>query len=175
MEFKFGGPIPENRLKDLNLSGPFKVCSKCNIEKDCSLFSFNRRKGILMSKCKQCDSEYHKEARRKKALERNPRPVGPYGKFSDPRYGSNRTRVIRYGIGPEDYDEMFINQQGCCAICNKHQLDLKRKLSVDHNHSTGIVRGLLCDECNLGLGKFRDSVGMLKDAILYLETNRTKR
>ena len=51
-----------------------------------------------------------------------------------------------------DFDRLYQVQQGKCAICNKHQIDLETKLSVDHDHKTGIVRGLVCNNCNKNLG-----------------------
>ena len=61
----------------------------------------------------------------------------------------------------ELYNKLFIEQGGCCAICGLHQLDLPKRLSADHNHITGQVRGLLCGTCNRGLGNFQvDSNGV---------------
>lgn len=74
-----------------------------------------------------------------------------------------------YGITPEDYNKMFEEQEGCCAICGSHQSEQKRPLCVDHCHETKVVRGLLCDSCNMGLGKFFDSPLLLENAIKYLQ------
>ena len=67
---------------------------------------------------------------------------------------------------------MLAWSQGGCAICGARQgLGGRndRRLAVDHNHTTGKVRGLLCDSCNHGLGKFKDDKRLLKIAIAYLE------
>jgi hypothetical protein len=69
-----------------------------------------------------------------------------------------------------DYYEILLEQQkGCCTICLKTE---SRKgaphLSVDHNHKTGDIRGLLCSKCNIGLGYFNDDKTLLKKAIDYL-------
>lgn len=74
----------------------------------------------------------------------------------------------RYGIGLEDYNKLFVSQKGYCKICGRHQADLSKKLDTDHDHTTGIVRGLLCHKCNLGLGLFKDNIENLKRAIEYL-------
>jgi hypothetical protein len=58
----------------------------------------------------------------------------------------------RFGISLEEYNQMFADQQGCCAICGKHQSEFKRRFAVDHNHETGKIRGLLCLSCNTHLG-----------------------
>lgn len=63
---------------------------------------------------------------------------------------------------------MFLEQQGKCGICNKHQSELDRTLAVDHCHNTGRIRGLLCSNCNLGLGHFKDVIENIESAIRYL-------
>ena len=73
-----------------------------------------------------------------------------------------------YGITESDYDVMYAEQEGCCAICGVHQLDIKQRFCVDHNHDTGKVRALLCDSCNVGLGKFKDNYDNLLRAADYL-------
>lgn len=57
-----------------------------------------------------------------------------------------------YGITVERFEEMFREQQGCCAICGQHQENCRRRLAVDHCHASGKVRQLLCDRCNLFVG-----------------------
>jgi hypothetical protein len=71
-----------------------------------------------------------------------------------------------FGISVEEYDSMFKSQGGVCKICNS--LNGKRRLNVDHCHSTGKIRGLLCGNCNLGLGNFKDSPMVLAAAMAYL-------
>lgn len=74
-----------------------------------------------------------------------------------------------YGITLIDWQTMFEKQEGRCAICGKHQSEVKRGLNIDHDHVTGKVRGLLCYLCNIGIGSFGDSSEKLGKAILYLE------
>lgn len=74
-----------------------------------------------------------------------------------------------YGITLDEYNETFENQQGKCAICGTHQIKLKKTLGQDHDHEFGYTRGLLCDECNKGLGCFKDNVELLQVAIQYLK------
>jgi len=73
----------------------------------------------------------------------------------------------KYGITAREYLRLFERQEGTCAICFEN--DGRRRLAVDHCHETGKVRGLLCVNCNTGLGKFRDNITMLQRAIYYLE------
>lgn len=68
----------------------------------------------------------------------------------------------------EDYDKMLEDQNGLCLICERHYSNFKLRLAVDHNHSTGKVRGLLCGSCNSGMGKLQDDVDYLQSAINYL-------
>lgn len=73
-----------------------------------------------------------------------------------------------YGITPEQYNSMFEAQGGRCAICGIHQSEQKRRLAVDHNHSTKQLRGLLCINCNTGIGKFKESTELLNRANEYI-------
>lgn len=87
-----------------------------------------------------------------------------------------RDYVLRckFGISLSDYNRMFEEQNGCCAVCKRHDNDLTRRLNVDHCHETNKVRGLLCSNCNTGIGNLRDSVELLQTAIGYLNGNRNK-
>ncbi len=73
-----------------------------------------------------------------------------------------------------DYDELFEKQKGCCAICGTTDSghNVTNHLLVDHDHSTGKVRGLLCSSCNLGIGKFKDDTNLLATAINYLTNDK---
>lgn len=80
------------------------------------------------------------------------------------------TRLKRkYKIGLKEYDQMFVAQNGNCAICNKHQSVFNTSLGVDHNHTTGEVRGLLCYTCNSLLGYAHDDINKLLTAVKYLK------
>lgn len=75
----------------------------------------------------------------------------------------------RYGIGLHEYNLMFTEQKGKCACCGIHQNELTKKFAVDHDHDTGLIRGLLCNHCNLALGKLGDNIEGLMRALNYLE------
>lgn len=167
-----GGPISDEIIKTLGWSGPFKVCSKCKIEKNASEFSPDKRRGAnaVTCKCKECDAKDHAKAYAKKKLLKGERPLGKYNiRFNDPDYNTTVGRMKKYGITPEEYNALFDAQKGCCKVCDTHQTELKRKLCVDHCHDTGRVRGLLCDGCNLGLGKFKDDYDLVLKAAEYLK------
>jgi hypothetical protein len=74
----------------------------------------------------------------------------------------------KYGITLEDYNIMLFEQDGCCAICGIHHTEIKKSLHVDHCHTTGKVRGLLCYSCNTILGHAQDDINILKKTIKYL-------
>lgn len=76
-----------------------------------------------------------------------------------------RQQVKKYGLTLEQYQEMELRQEGKCAICG---LKPNRRLAVDHNHETGKVRQLLCNNCNTIIGHCKESVEILQDTINYL-------
>jgi len=100
-------------------------------------------------------------------------------RLRNPKYDENLKLKLRYGITPEQYAEMFKIQNNRCAICGnvetaRHNRSNKiQKLAVDHCHSTGKVRGLLCQDCNRGIGKFHDDIARLEKAIKYLKEHQT--
>lgn len=75
----------------------------------------------------------------------------------------------KYKISLEDYNLMLVSQENCCKICKRNKDAFSKALNVDHCHSTGKIRGLLCKDCNLLLGKARDTVNVLESAIAYLK------
>lgn len=76
-----------------------------------------------------------------------------------------RNRYCRIRAG--QYDEMLATQSGLCGICQKPSV--ARSLEVDHNHTTEVIRGLLCHRCNVAIGFMRDDIEIAKKAVAYLE------
>jgi hypothetical protein len=74
-----------------------------------------------------------------------------------------------YGLSQDDYDAMLAAQSSGCAICGKSVADNGKFLAVDHNHTTGKIRGLLCRECNSAIGFMHDNPSFLRLAASYLE------
>lgn len=93
---------------------------------------------------------------------------------ADPSKARDKHLKYTYDITLEEYNQLFIQQNGCCAICNRHQTEFKHTLDTDHNHVTGIVRGLLCKTCNkaLGLLKADDSSELLEKALSYINAKK---
>jgi Recombination endonuclease VII len=86
---------------------------------------------------------------------------------------AERRLMDMYGLTMAQFEKMAAAQGGVCAICKKapyadHPSPRKTRLSVDHDHATRAIRGLLCDKCNTGLGMFEDNPGLLAAAIAYL-------
>ncbi len=88
---------------------------------------------------------------------------------SNPDKIKNNRLKRDFGITLDDYNQMLFKQSGCCAICNIHHTEFSRALYVDHCHTTGKIRGLLCNSCNLVLGKIKDNITILKQSIKYLK------
>ena len=93
----------------------------------------------------------------------------------DPRAERNKKLQSSFGISVDDYDRMLREQNGVCAICRRHETIRSNKsnkikrLTVDHDHSTGKVRGLVCQKCNSILGYANDDPCRLLIAADYLE------
>jgi hypothetical protein len=131
-------------------SPPTKRCGDCGERKP--LDDFPRNKNVKDGRhtyCKLCHN-----ARGRETLER--------------LYGNSRHYHLkrRYGIGADDFDALVAEQGGVCAICGKEAPE-----HVDHSHDSGDVRGILCFNCNGGLGQFKDSVDALVNAAAYLEAH----
>lgn len=90
-----------------------------------------------------------------------------YAEASRKAYG-----LRKYNLTLDDFNAMWAEQEGKCAICQHDMAPKGRKkdaVAVDHNHATGEVRGLLCRGCNHGIGNLKDDPEVLKRAVQYLE------
>ncbi len=148
-----------------------KYCPKCEEDKQLSEFQKNKStKDGLQSRCKVCTSETGKEYLRdpQKRLRKIEIRKKHYLKHKEKTVNVNLKRI--YGITSEERAEILAQQNSACAICDKPESDFNCKLSVDHCHVTGKVRGLLCKKCNSGIGLLKDSVENLKKALAYLES-----
>lgn len=86
---------------------------------------------------------------------------------------SDKERQRTFGITRHEYAELFHRQNGVCAICANPETATRngkvKALAVDHDHKTGNVRGLLCSDCNTGIGKLKDDRNVLLSAVKYLD------
>lgn len=141
------------------------VESKYLQSKDQALCVFCKRK-LCMQRAQSKYRNSHRTKRNKESVE--------WRKKNPKRMARNNRKwhiKARYGISLDDYNEMFKAQNGCCAICGKHQSQHNHRLYVDHNHITGKVRALLCRNCNIGLGHFKDSPELLETAASYVRNS----
>lgn len=123
-----------------------KVCNRCkeNLPDDRFSKRTYRSGNIgLQNKCKDC--------------ERKSRP-----QYYKPHDNARR----KFGLSEEDYTTLINRSQGLCETCNKPMGD---KRCIDHDHSTGKVRGVLCNKCNTALGLLSDDIQLLGRLIQYLE------
>ena len=118
--------------------------------------------------CKLCRSRWAKDNIGKKRIY--------YKKWYDkwskvPNNVWNKTIRSNYGITSDNYREIYEKQEGRCAIC-RNDIKFRTKYThIDHNHHTGKVRGLLCNKCNTGLGKFNDDLKILQSALDYIKND----
>lgn len=168
-----------------------KVCSKCQQTKETS--SFYKQGNKFASWCKECHGSDMKNRRdtdeefRKKCVEKckeyyrkNREQLRKQKReWAAENKDRNRYRRIEIGFGlsQEQFDAVFEHQGKCCGICKSETYGKSRnRLSwhIDHDHSTGVVRGILCSRCNPMLGLGRDSIDILRKAIEYLELPPTQ-
>ena len=164
--------IPETKKKVLdaveklgyvyNAMPTMRMCIVCKTAKPFEDFydgykakkqRYATNKKYLHSRCKNCDHarvrEYHNNNRDKITKQQ-----------------LIRHRFREYGLTEEEYNNMILSQNNLCAICNNPSKN--KALAIDHNHKTGKVRGLLCMNCNTGIGFLKDDITILNNAIKYL-------
>lgn len=140
------------------------TCAKCEEEKPLNMFQRDRRRPTgYKARCKSCSpkacpvkaSEYY---------QKNKATISRKAKWY-----RHKTEL---NFSEQDYYELLAYQEGACAICKR--TDNKGKhFHIDHNHSTGEVRGLLCKNCNNGIGMLGDNVTICRNAAKYLEERGT--
>ena len=158
-----------------------KVCRKCRVIKYLDgFYKAKSNKSGFTSSCKVCcgilSKEYVSKHKEKTAAYRTKYHFEHKQKFNERsrKYAKDNSELLyrrvmfkRYGITSDQLDSLLMKQNHVCAIC--FGKDAKKRLAVDHCHTTGPVRSLLCGECNMGLGKFKDSSNILFRAAEYLK------
>jgi hypothetical protein len=173
-----------------------KSCSTCKITKALSEYTKDKkRKDGLNGNCKscraiekkkfyrankekvliQCKEYYSSHAKEKYVYGKKWRKENKkafyamHKKWRDKNPDKLRNlRLKKFNLSLEEYNVMLLSQRGVCKICGKTQT--KRSLAVDHDHKTGKNRGLLCTQCNLGIGYFEDNFLLLEESIKYLRS-----
>lgn len=158
-------------------SPPIRRCKKCGEDKPVE--SFSRAGAGRRGDCKACRRDYTNKwtvdnrdrvrASNQAWRDANPDRIAAMAERRRPKAKTARRArtVARYGLSVEQYDAMLAAQSGACAICLRPERGGKA-LATDHCHETGAVRGLLCQNCNNGLGRFRDDAELLRRAIAYV-------
>lgn len=159
-----------------------KHCSKCKEEKPFEDFTVSKITGY-QSQCKQCVKDYYLEPenkyKRKEILKKsreqedNKEKKKIYDALPENKVKSQERSWKWMGLNltMAEYNQMFADQLGCCKICGRHQTQVKRKLAVDHIHGSGVVRGLLCRNCNVAIGLLGDDPDICLAASEYLRRN----
>lgn len=130
-------------------------CRKCREVKPLSEFYWEADKGRHRYRCKDCHLGQSRQ-RWRRTGGRNQRLANLKSKF---------------GLTEDQYAELLAAQGGGCAICGRTPEEMRKTLPVDHCHTNGHVRGILCSPCNTGIGMFKDDVDRLRAAIKYLEND----
>lgn len=128
-----------------------KACGHC--EKELPLDSYKKNKDGKLGRhsiCKSCTSDRDKM-----------------------RYANGDTYAARlkklYNLSVDEYKEMYEEAGGCCQVCGVEESKLNKRLAVDHCHTTGKVRGLLCSKCNTALGQLDDDLNKISALYSYLK------
>ncbi len=143
-----------------------KKCSKCKKRKPVGAFHWqNKKLRKRMAACAECNLERQRVFRKNNPDLQKKNDRASYQKNKKHRVvyarryrieNPDKTRAtnlkVKYGITIEEYDLLKGSQKSRCGICNVHENNLKKRLVVDHCHSTNKIRGLLCDTCNRFLG-----------------------
>ncbi len=131
----------------------YRTCMTCGDEKFATEFYVrNKKTGVRHSSCKECDKERVKSRHKE-----------------NPERTRNNDLKRNYGITLDEHTKMYEEQEGLCAICGNEGNGKWKKLCVDHCHSTGKVRKLLCHHCNTALGLVGDNISTLQAMVEYLK------
>ena len=139
----------------MQMKVPEKLCRACGKVRPASDFHLhpNNKTDGLQSRCKQCNNDARRQRRK-----------------TNPDLERDRHLRYTFGITLSEYNHLLTLQGGRCKICGSQEPGDKRMglFSLDHDHTTGKQRGLLCVHCNHGLGGFRDNIANLQAAVGYL-------
>lgn len=134
-------------------SSPVELkCQQCERILPTDDFAYDRRltyRGCRQQRCRACCKKYRQE------------------NAEAARKVARRAKLRKYGLTTTKFEAMLARQRNACAICRK--ILKPGQHHIDHDHDSQLVRGILCFNCNAGLGHFRDNQQLLKKAVRYLE------
>jgi hypothetical protein len=141
------------------------TCRKAGYREYFQTYHANRRPREMESQCRTCGAPICRERGE----------MGQPKKYCDAECRQRYRAVATHGLGDGRYAALLNEQHGVCAICGS--ADPKgshgRSFAIDHCHSTGVVRGLLCSPCNQALGLFSDDPERMRRAAAYVEAHRS--
>jgi hypothetical protein len=146
-------------------------CVKCTLSRNDSEYIKNYSKTEkARNRIKEYMKEYAADGKvsevNKKYYRKNTDKIQKY--YHNNRDTWFKSVVKRYGITLEEYRKLHEAQDGRCAICNIAEIELSKRMHIDHCHTTGVVRGLLCHHCNTGIGLFKENIEIMRKAMEYL-------
>lgn len=143
----------------------------------CSVCGHTKTKTACRAAGSKCVDCYNKHMRAYRAKNRPKwRALHQSWKSRNPEKARNSGLRRYYGIDIDQYNKMLESQGGVCKICSRRPFGTRKQsmvLHVDHCHATGVVRALLCHQCNIGIGKFQDNPSLLRKAASYLEEHQS--
>lgn len=155
-----------------------KICCKCKNKKPINEFGKDKHnKDGLTYDCKICRNQLANDRIEDKPSYykgRNEKTKSYRKQYNSKDENKQRQRnlelIKNFNITLEEYDKLLKQQNGVCAICGGKQNSIRNKnFAIDHCHTTGKIRGLLCDSCNRGIGLFKDNIELLNKSIKYLK------
>ena len=178
-------------------------CTRCKLERDISEFYKSKRHELgYIPTCKECESirkssVYKPDVRQKKYEDNKEKYLLSVKKYAEKNkdkirqqrkdyYLNNKIKFLEAGwkkkgilnkdlefFKKKDFDELFGKAGMVCQICEESVVKHKKGFVVDHCHTTGIARGILCAHCNVALGSFKDNIEIIKNAVKYLDMQNT--
>ena len=140
-----------------------KDCSTCGVVLDVSHFGKNRRQPDgYQNTCKPCSRAYT----RRWYLGRREDPAFVESERSKVRDQGFRDKLAKHGVTREEYEAVAA---AGCGVCGAARSANGKRLAIDHDHATGLFRGVLCSDCNLSIGKLGDTAPLVARAVAYLE------
>lgn len=143
------------------MNGMNKYCGCCQTTKPVFEFAKNKaKKDGLQERCRLCRAEHHQKTK--------------HLRLKPTKTQKRKWLMTSYGLTEDEFNNLLKQQNNKCAICGTSDWG-KPSPSIDHCHKTGKVRGLLCNNCNRGLGLLKDSKEIIQNAIKYLKRSRSSR
>lgn len=139
----------QRKMRSLQFATPPR-CPQCNETEPTKFYIHKRNSRRTNAYCSDCHKQRCKDRYHSKSLIQR-----------------RAERASAYGLTADQYLEMYAKQDGRCAICGEIP-STRRGLHIDHCHETGIVRGLLCHGCNIGIGNFKHKKYLMESAIKYI-------